>query len=231
MIEWDAIPTELDGGYPILGYYIQANNAYDTDFVEPGVQIPVSSPLSHTFTGLTLGATYKFRVAAYNEVHTSNAFGSTLNFSPVTVLAAIDPAQVPSLTQNMNKLKKGTITMQWTAPLSNGSPILRYIIYKDNGLGIFYEVYRGLALEFTDIGLTPGGSYTYKVLAVNAAGAGLASTPLVGIAGERPSAPQNVRLVDGTKFKFEWDAPLDNGGLTIADWHCYLYLVRVLTML
>ncbi len=110
--------------------------------------------------------------------------------------------------------------MGWTAPSNNGSPITQYILYKDNGLGIFYVIYRGLSLTYTDYGLADGGSYTYKVVAVNAAGTGTESDTLVGIAGSLPSAPQNVRIVteSSTELKLAWDAPADTGGLAISSY-------------
>jgi len=153
-VEWDAIDSSLNGGSAVLGYYLQTNSGYDTDFTEPGQQILASGSLTYTFTGLTKGATYKFRVAAYNEIYTTNPLGSTLNFSPeLSTIAAIAPEKIASLTQNINKLAEGTISMEWTAPSNNGSPLTSYILYKDNGLVVFYQIYKGLNLYYTDSNL------------------------------------------------------------------------------
>ena len=217
-VTWTAIDSSLNGGSTVLGYYLQTNSGFDTDFIEPGQQILSSNPLTYTFTGLTQGAKYKFKIAAYNEIYTTNPLGSTLNFSPVLeVIAAIAPEKVASLTQDKNALETGTVRMEWSEAVDNGSPITEYILYKDNGLGVFYEIYRGLDLNCTDTGLSPGGSYTYKVAAVNAAGQSIESDLLVGIAGELPSAPLNVRVTiqSTTQIKIEWDAPEDDGGLAI----------------
>ena len=219
-VSWSALSTSLDGGSGVLGYYLQINSGYGTDFVEPGQQIVLPATLNYTFTTLTKGATYKFRVAAYNEIYTTNALGSTLNFSPeLSVVAALAPAAISSISQK-DTYNEGEITIQWTEPSDNGSPITAYILYKDNGLGVFYEIYRGLNLEHTDTGLTSGGSYTYKVNAMNAAGTSTDSSNLVGVAGALPSAPVSVTIVTQSKTSLgiSWSQPSTTGGLVVQNY-------------
>ena len=161
-IQWDTLSTTLNGGSAILGYYIERDNEFGSSFVVPGTQIILPATLSNTFTGLTIGATYRFRVEAYNEIYTTDFLGSSLNYSPVlSAIMTLVPSQVTTFYQDLSNLQTGTVALRWTAPNSNGSPILYYIVSKDDGLRIFYEIFRGLKTEFIDTLLIPGASYTY----------------------------------------------------------------------
>lgn len=57
------------------------------------------------------------------------------------------------------------------------------MVTKDVGSGVFYVLYEGLANSYEDINLTSGGSYNYKIKAVNLVGEGPESATLVGVAG------------------------------------------------
>lgn len=225
-VNWSALSTSLNGGSAVLGYYLQINSGFDTDFLSP---IVISNPatLTYTFTGLTQGAEYKIRIAAYNQIFTTNALGSELNYSPqLLAIAASPPDKVPSISQKLSQLEKGTIVLVWTAPDDNGSPITSYTLMKDNGIGIFYTIYTGLNLEYTDSKLTDGGEYTYKVVAANAAGKGLESDTVTAIAGEYPSKPLNLRVVtqNSLTLDVQWDPPIDDGGRAITN-----YTVKVVS--
>lgn len=219
-ISWTDLDSDIDGGSPVLGYYVQINSGFNTDFIEPGTQIVLPATLTNIFTGLTKGATYKFRVAAYNEIYTTNALGSELNFSPeLSVVAAIAPDQVTTFYQKSSYVN-GQITLVWEAPETNGSPITNYKLYKDNGLGVYYKIYSGLKTEYTDSGLSSGGSYTYMIRAVNKAGSSIDSDPLVGIAGALPSPPTDltIDLQSSTTLTFSWSVPDDSGGLVVQNY-------------
>jgi large repetitive protein len=225
-VNWSTLSAPLNGGSAVLGYYLQINSGFDTDYLTP-IVISDPSTLTYTFTGLTQGAEYQIRIAAYNEIFTTNALGSELNYSPALLaIAASPPDKVSSITQKLTELKKGTIVLVWTAPDDNGSPITSYTLQKDNGLGFFYTIYTGLALEYTDFMLTDGGEYNYKVVAANAAGTGIESDTINAIAGEYPSRPLNLRVVtqNSMTIAIEWDAPSDDGGRTISG-----YTVKVVS--
>jgi len=78
----------------------------------------------------------------------------------------------------------GRVTLNWTAPSSNGgSVILRYEVSRDNGVN-WVNVSSNTSHTFT--GLTNGTSYTFRVRAVNSVGNGAAAsvsaTPVGGTA-------------------------------------------------
>lgn len=56
-----------NGGLPVLGYYLQSNDGYDTEFTSAPINVLVNET-SYTFTNLITGANYKFRIAAYNLI-------------------------------------------------------------------------------------------------------------------------------------------------------------------
>ena len=130
---------------------------------------------------------------------------------------ALVPSQVTTFYQDLSNLQTGTVALRWTTSNSNVSPILYYIVSKDDGLGIFYEIFRGFKTEFIDTLLIPGTSYTYSIKAVNDAGSGIVSSSIVGIAGSLPSMPLNVRadVQSSTTLTIVWDAPSDTGSIPI----------------
>ena len=92
-VTWTDNP--FSGGSAVLGYHLQHNSGYSSSFIEPGVDIPQGTN-TYTLTGLLAGATYAFRIAAYNVLEAANTFSDdALNFSdPVYVIAANEPTQI-----------------------------------------------------------------------------------------------------------------------------------------
>lgn len=64
-IEVTWVDNPHTGGSAVLGYHLQHNNGYDSSFIEPGVNILYGTN-TYTLTGLIPGATYSFRIVAYN---------------------------------------------------------------------------------------------------------------------------------------------------------------------
>src|SRR3989475_9719490 len=80
---------------------------------------------------------------------------------------------VPSAPQNLQAAGgNARVTLSWQAPASNGgSAITYYKIYKSTSSGT--EVYlttRGNVTSYTDVTVTNGITYFYKVSAVNSVG-------------------------------------------------------------
>ena len=82
------------------------------------------------------------------------------------------PGQVTVFSQSLTGYEAGKVKLQWTAPEDNGSTILYYVVMRDVGSGVYFEVYKGLDTKFTDDGLYPGYDYHYKVKAYNPIGFG-----------------------------------------------------------
>jgi titin len=64
-VKWTALASGQDGGSPVLGYYLQQNTGYTSTWVGKGTVV-ASGVTEYTATDLIPGATYNFRIAAYN---------------------------------------------------------------------------------------------------------------------------------------------------------------------
>lgn len=107
-----------------------------------------------------------------------------LNFSDtVSFVIANVPSKITDLHQAITGYEAGKITLVWSLDNNNGSPVTSYIVTRDVGSGVFFEVYRGIQSQFTDISLQSGQTYNYKVKAENVIGTGIESDIVSGIAG------------------------------------------------
>lgn len=80
-IELTWTPAAFNGGLPVLGYYLQINSGYGTPFTSSQVQVAASTD-SYTYENLIAGATYQFRISAYNRLEADNKqFDDVLNYS------------------------------------------------------------------------------------------------------------------------------------------------------
>ena len=173
-LRW-AAPTS-DGGSPILRY------EYAVD--DSGTWIDAGGDLEETVPGLTNGQSYAVAVRAVNAAGAGPA--AEVTASPVTTPGA--PQRLRS------EPGDAQVTLRWAAPTSDGgSPILRYEYAVDDS-GTWIDA--GGDLEETVPGLTNGQSYAVAVRAVNAAGAGPATT-VTASPITTPGAPQRLRSEPG----------------------------------
>jgi hypothetical protein len=83
------------GCLPVLGYYLQINSGYDTDYTSELHYVdPTTS--KYTFENLIAGVNYKFRIAAFNLIESQNRqHDDNLNFSdPSEYVIANVPDQI-----------------------------------------------------------------------------------------------------------------------------------------
>ena len=147
-------------------------------------------------SNLIPGASYKFRIAAYNTLEANNSFfDDVLNFSdPVTIIAANEPDQITVFEQPTTGYESGTVWLRWEAPENNGSEIIAYTLTRDVGSGVHYVIYSGPEAEYRDTGLQPGETYIYQVQAVNARGSGALSAVLETTASQVPGKITDVHI-------------------------------------
>jgi Fibronectin type III domain/PASTA domain/Divergent InlB B-repeat domain len=153
-------PPAVDGGSPITGYTV---TVYVGGVSQGFANIPVLTQV--TIIGLANGTTYTFRVAARNTVGTG-AQSAESN--------AVTPRTVPGPPANVSATAgAGQATVNWSTPAFNGgSPITGYLVWRFAG-GVLQGVTNvGVVTQATIAGLVPGTTYTFRVSAVNAAGAG-----------------------------------------------------------
>lgn len=155
-------PPSTDGGWPITGYvvtpYVGFYGLAPTTFT--------STATTQVVTGLSNGTTYRFRVQATNAVGTGS-FSRVTN--PVTPAAptAPDAPMIGGATAGNR-----TATVSWTAPAADGgSPITGYVVTPYVGYWSGTpRVFSSTATTQTVTGLTNGGTYRFRVQAINAVG-------------------------------------------------------------
>ena len=184
-----------DGGSPILRY------EYAVD--DSGTWIDAGGDLEETVPGLTNGQSYAVAVRAVNAAGAGPA-------AEVTGTPGAPPAAPQDLRSEPGDAE---VTLRWAAPASDGgSPILRYEYAIDDS-GTWIDA--GGDLEETVPGLTNGQSYAVAVRAVNAAGAGPATT-VTASPVTTPAAPQDLRSEPGdAEVTLRWAAPASDGGSPI----------------
>lgn len=126
--------------------------------VQPGESTnAAASPF--TYTGLTNGTQYRFRVKACNAIGCSEYGGWSSYVTPSTV-----PGKpgAPSASAG-----NGSATVTWSAPSTGGSAITEYTIDADPGGS---KTDNASPLNYT--GLSNGTSYRFRVRACNANGCG-----------------------------------------------------------
>lgn len=202
-----------NGGNAITDYLVQYssdNGSTWTAFVDG-----VSSTTSTTVTGLTNGTAYVFRVAASNDAGAGSWSTASNSSTPITTATApVITSATPLSTQ---------VALSWNAPSSNGgSAITDYQVSTstDGGVtwGVGQSVGSGTSINIT--GLTNGSTYTFRVRAVNGAGAGAWSAMSDDATPRTLSdAPLSVTGTPGNaQISLVWSVPTFNGGAAITDY-------------
>ena len=188
-----------DGGSPILNYIVTESQA------GLGIVTCTGTGTSCTVSGLTNGTHYTFMVQAHNLV--GNGPWSDPSNSVV-------PAAVPDKPTGVTAIgKDASATVSWTAPASNGTPIVSYTVTSSpDG-----KTCTTATLSCTVPTLTNGTVYSFTVVATNGVGPGPASDPSNSVtAAALPGKPTGVSALGGNaSAPVSWTAPASNGGAAI----------------
>ena len=172
-----------------------------------------STATSHTISGLTDGISYQFRVLP-----------STAGAGPSNAVVAT-PRTVPGVPQALSGsiapvtgVESGEVRLTWGPPASDGgSAVTDYAIeYALTGSAVWIVVdeEESTARSHTVSGLTNGTSYEFRVVAVNAAGAG-PSNAVVATPRTTPTTPRNLTATPTNlsgQVRLAWTAPESDGG-------------------
>ena len=187
-----------NGGAPILRY------EYELDFSGTWTSTG-GTATSYTVTGLTNGQFYWFRVRAVNRVGAGLASSSQSATPTATVVAPDAPFGLSATPGNRQ------VMLSWVQP--SGGAALTHYEYEQDGSGTWTST-GGKAPSYTVTGLTNGQFYTFRVRAVNSAGASAASgsrsaTPTT----TEPEAPESLSFTPGDQqVTLRWRAPTNDGG-------------------
>jgi Ca2+-binding RTX toxin-like protein len=205
-VTWTAPAS--DGRSAITGYQVDALSNGGATVATTSVGVVTTTNV----TGLTNGTSYTFRVRAVNAVGASADSALSNTVTPATVPGA--PTIGTAVRGNISA------TVNWTAPATNGgSPITGYQVDALTG-GVTVVSTSPAAAGVTSLvvgGLTNGTSYTFRVRAVNAAGASANSAQSNAVTPATvPGAPTIGTATAGTNSAtVNWTAPASNGGSAI----------------
>jgi hypothetical protein len=158
-----------------------------------------------TISGLTNGDTYTASVVANTNYGPSPATNSS-GFIP-----AGPPGAPGAPSATVNAL---AITITWTPPAANGSPITGYVLsYASGGSGTACTTTTSTSCTVNTPASAWGTSYTFTVHAINTAGTGSESSPSGGVTTYTtplaPLAPGAVQAPAGAHVT--WTAPSARG--------------------
>lgn len=205
-VTWD--PPESDGGTPITDY-----NARAYEVTAAGNERLVASDgcddctqTSHTFTGLTNGTLYRFRVTADNLIGEGPA-GTSNDVTPS------GPPFTPGDVQAAPGDQAATVT--WTAAGDNGAAIDGYRVdaYRaDDDTKQADQTVPAGARTATLAGLDNGTAYYLTVTAHNKNGDGAPARSGSVVPSGPPFPPTGVTAAPGdTTAEVRWTAADDNG--------------------
>ncbi|XP_059847759.1 fibronectin type III domain containing 3Ba [Hypanus sabinus] len=161
--------------------------------------------LECSLTDLRPTTDYHIRVSTiYNSV--KGSYSEPVSFT--TQSCAPDTPFPPKVSQRT----KSTLTIQWKAPLDNGSKITSYLLEWDEGKrnNGFRECYLGSQRQCKLSKLLPAIGYTFRVAACNDIGtSGFSQEVVCYTAGNVPQTPASPRLVRAgvTWVSLEWSRP------------------------
>jgi outer membrane protein assembly factor BamB/fibronectin type 3 domain-containing protein len=188
-----------NGGVPVLNYSIYRGNASGNE----AVLAKGLNGTSWVDTNVSLGNTYYYMVSALN-IAGEGPRSNEQNASPYAVPSA------PVLTVSTGF---SNVTLAWTVPVSNGSPIVNYSIYRGSRSGNETLLLKGYTkgLSFVDLAVLPGTTYFYQVSAANKAGEGPRSLERNATPYGLPGAPVLTAIPGGYRVVLNWTVPSSNG--------------------
>ena len=205
-LTWDA------GGDAITGYEVERKTG-DGDFMAVD---PAHSGTNAMYMDTTVTAdnAYTYRVRSVID-----------RMPPPSAWAEADAStQVPAAPTGVtaDSSADGTmITVSWTASADRaGAPVTGYkVVYKMYGSDDGYTNMDvdAMSTSTTVEGLTLGTAYTFRVIAINAAGESEASESAMETTHDVPGAPTGVTAtkVSDMQIDVEWTAPASDGGADI----------------
>lgn len=166
-------------------------------------------------SGLTQGATYRFRIFA------SNLIGSGLPSTDLVVAFADVPDTPSPGSLSIVSASSSAFTLQWTAGTSQYISITGYKLYTDfNQSGNYSLIYEAPSYlrSFTHSSLIKGALYSYKLSALNFVGESeLLLSPVERYACDLPGSVAHfaTHLINTTAVSLSWSEPLDIGGCAV----------------
>jgi titin len=207
VLSWTA-PSST-GGSALIGYRIERSSNGGSSWTTVASNTG-STATAFTVGNLSAGVVYTFRIAAV----TNGGYGAySANFTGSAVGLATAPG---SLTANAGT---GQVTLSWTAPTSTGgSSVSTYVVEKSADGGVTWSTVTTAATGTSHVvtGLTNATTYSFRVSAINASGAGISSAPATATPFTTPGAPTGLSVISATsQAVLVWTTPSSDGGTSI----------------
>ncbi len=130
---------------------------YTIVWLRDGEVISGATGTEYTVAKADQGKTISAKVTANGTTYTGELVSAGISV----------PAKAPDAPVISVSAGNGQVTVTWTAPADNGSPITGYTVQKNGDDAIAVDVN---TTRYTFTGLTNGTEYTFKVTAISAAG-------------------------------------------------------------
>ncbi|HEY8507282.1 MAG TPA: malectin domain-containing carbohydrate-binding protein [Steroidobacteraceae bacterium] len=181
-----------------------------------GVPVATTSAITFSDTNLQPNTLYTYTVSAYDAAVPANESAQSAPASATTPVATdTTPPTVPAgLTAT--PVSTSRIDLSWLPSEDEGEGVAGYRVFR-NGISIGTTT----AVTFSDVGLQPGTTYTYRVSAFDAASPSnesaqsdaVSATTLAEPDTTPPTVPANVSAVaiSSTQINLTWDASQDSG--------------------
>lgn len=208
-VHW-ALPAD-EGGDPVLGYRLYLDGVL---MLDASTQSTLNE---YTYTGLSVGNTYRLSVTAVNDIGESE-------HSHLDLLAASVPQKLSLPIMVVST--QSSIEIEATSPqFDGGSPVTLFVYMRDSGpLTPFEPQVTSSDAQYTFTGLTPGVIYRFKVAAINLIGQGEWSAIAGFYACTNPSDAENFALVSQSEshLTVSWEVPLSAGGCPVTGYRVYM---------
>jgi chitodextrinase len=175
-VQADTTPPSVPTGFTVtmvastqinLSWSPSADNVGVAGYIVYWNDVPLANVGNQTtfqHTGLTPGATYNYRVSAYDGVPNHSAWTNVVSATTPLIMTVQDTIP-PSVPTNLTaaSITTNSIKLTWKASADNVS-VAGYILYV-NDVPVANV---GNATTFTHIGLSPNTTYNYRVSAYDA---------------------------------------------------------------
>ncbi|MDX6393162.1 MAG: hypothetical protein QOJ73_4225 [Streptosporangiaceae bacterium] len=213
-VSWTA-PSS--GNSPITSYSVTPSTGTTT--LAPTVISGNPPATNATISGLTNGVTYTFTVTATNAVGAGPASAASNAVTPTAPTVPAAPTGVTATAGNT------AATVTWTAPAIGGSPITSYTVTRylaGNAQATTTVTGSPPATSTAVTGLTNGSSYTFRVSASNAIGAGPASAASNAVTPSAATVPSFVQQASthapsASSISVTPTAPLGSGNRLVVE--------------
>ena len=195
------------GGSPVTGYNIY--RGLSVDGLELVGKVGYLDPVQdYVDVGPPKAVRLYYGVRAYNEF----GLGTMSRIFNITIFTR--PGPPLNLTAAPSHLR---VTLRWDRPESDGGmPSLSYRVYRGRTPDQLATIGTVDSTTYIDLAVENDVGYHYQVTAINGVGEGSPSALAFAVPTGVPSAPMDLRIVEGNRLlTLQWNAPEEEGATPI----------------